>query len=82
MWRHCEAVYHNQISYSSKTGQKSLNTNFSEVLFGNLVELELPYSEENNTEWKKVYANLLSGKRLVSGICKKFLQLNNKINPI
>ena len=62
----------------SKTGQKSLNTNFSEVLFGNLVELELPYSEENNTEWKKVYANLLSGKRLVSGICKKFLQLNNK----
>ena len=75
MWRHCEAVFDNQISYSSKTGQKSLNANFSEVLFGNFVELEFPYSEENNTEWKKVYANLLSGKRLVSRICKKFLQL-------
>ena len=43
MRRHGEAVYENQISYSTKTGQKSLNANFSD----NFVELELPYSEED-----------------------------------
>jgi len=34
--------------------------------------------ERQPEEWKKIFANHTSGKRLISRICKEFLKLNNK----
>lgn len=37
--------------------------------------------KSQRTEWKKMFANHILDKTLVSGIYKEFIQFNNKTSP-